>query len=527
MWSWSSSAGIPKIKVMPKGKDAPFGYGEDGEPLTEYEKQRADRIARNNAYLESLGLKKNKEALRAMSTTKKKKRKSAPKPRVAPGEERRSSRMKNKADDLVMLSYDVDDNGKAVKSQPEPTDYGDGDYYEHKGRRFTGNRTISIDPEDYELSAADAKKLAIARDKITDEARFLNKMTEFLRGPNNISEANCRTVMNQVQKLIRGDGITYASNAYGWEAEKFKGKTYEYNGVKYPERWFMKGVKCDLGTDYVELLEHAVWCENTWGRDHGNGWLLNHPLKKLLIFQQFCLNNPDFLDKDCTYDEYMMEDELEGEWEEEGNETATTTSTSTTTTTTKSAPSLLNKSSSPGKKSKSPTKSPAKSPMKKTLKRGRVSPLEAVIPQPKSPSPVKKAKTGKSKLQILREKRETMMKEKEAQKAKDKEAMDAKEAKSPQRKATPKKATTATKGSKRSPRNVSPTPDGNAEGPDVTQFKVGDAVSCKWDDSTNYKGEITEIFPKGKGKHKNILSYDITFTVDDTIAEVKYHQIFT
>jgi hypothetical protein len=119
----------------------------DGEPLTEYEKQRADRIARNNAYLESLGLKKNKEALRAMSTTKKKKRKSAPKPRVAPGEERRSSRMKNKADDLVMLSYDVDDNGKAVKSQPEPTDYGDGDYYEHKGRRFTGNRTISIDPE--------------------------------------------------------------------------------------------------------------------------------------------------------------------------------------------------------------------------------------------------------------------------------------------------------------------------------------------------------------------------------------------
>jgi hypothetical protein len=141
--------------------------------------------------------------------------------------------------------------------------------------------------KDYVRTAENVRKLQEQTGKIKDVDRFLNKMTEFLIGVNKISADNCRSVMKRVKQLVLGQGITYESKAYGWEHGQYVGKTYVYNnseldqfnGIEYPDRWFMKGVKCDLLTDYVELLQHAAWCENTWGVDHGNGWLLNHPLK--------------------------------------------------------------------------------------------------------------------------------------------------------------------------------------------------------------------------------------------------------
>jgi hypothetical protein len=48
-------------------------------------------------------------------------------------------------------------------------------------------------------------------------------------------------------------------------------------------------------SDFIQLMQEGQDCENKYGRDHGNGWLISHPLKKLLIFQQFILNNPSFL----------------------------------------------------------------------------------------------------------------------------------------------------------------------------------------------------------------------------------------
>jgi len=57
-------------------------------------------------------------------------------------------------------------------------------------------------------------------------------------------------------------------------------------------------------SDIVELLRLAHECENKWGRDRGNGWLLRHPLTKLLRFQQFCLTNPAFLKSRCGLAEY-------------------------------------------------------------------------------------------------------------------------------------------------------------------------------------------------------------------------------
>lgn len=57
----------------------------------------------------------------------------------------------------------------------------------------------------------------------------------------------------------------------------------------------MKGEKITPVSDIVALMIEGQACEDKWGRDHGNGWLISHPLKKLLLFQQFILNTPEFL----------------------------------------------------------------------------------------------------------------------------------------------------------------------------------------------------------------------------------------
>ena len=40
-------------------------------------------------------------------------------------------------------------------------------------------------------------------------------------------------------------------------------------------------------SDIGQIIEDAREFENTHGRDHGNGWLLNHPLRKLLFYQHY------------------------------------------------------------------------------------------------------------------------------------------------------------------------------------------------------------------------------------------------
>jgi hypothetical protein len=98
--------------------------------------------------------------------------------------------------------------------------------------------------------------------------------------------------MRQVTKLARGEGVRYDSPRYGW-----------------PEGCvFMRGVKVTPLSDIVQIMEDAQEAEDRWGRDHGNGWLLSHPLKKLLLFQQFALRNPDFLTSQCRIQEYFTSD---------------------------------------------------------------------------------------------------------------------------------------------------------------------------------------------------------------------------
>ena len=79
--------------------------------------------------------------------------------------------------------------------------------------------------------------------------------------------------MRQVTKLVNGEGIRYDSKEFGW-----------------PEgRYFLKGKKVGATDDIQKLMNDAKECEDKWGRDHGNGWLLSHPLKKMYEFQQYLL----------------------------------------------------------------------------------------------------------------------------------------------------------------------------------------------------------------------------------------------
>lgn len=80
-------------------------------------------------------------------------------------------------------------------------------------------------------------------------------------------------MLRQITKLASGEGIRYESHAYGW-----------------PEGcYFLEGIKIGPADDILKLMDIGRECEEKWGRDHGNGWLLSHPLKKLYMFQQYHL----------------------------------------------------------------------------------------------------------------------------------------------------------------------------------------------------------------------------------------------
>ena len=72
-------------------------------------------------------------------------------------------------------------------------------------------------------------------------------------------------MIRQVTKLVTGVGVDY----HHWPA-----------GVV-----FRKGEPVTLQDDLAEIKEEAKDFEAEHGRDLGNGWLLNHPLQKMILFR--------------------------------------------------------------------------------------------------------------------------------------------------------------------------------------------------------------------------------------------------
>lgn len=314
--------------------------------LSEYEERRLERIRKNEAYMESLGLKSAKSKLLQEMTQKTKRNQQRAKQQrrlVKKGEERRSRRVvqkgkgkknKNDDDDLVMLSYDDQDDILSLAAVKQGDYYADNittstpNSYAQQPSRRRLSYTTTYDREDFVLTQAEKDILW----HNTMDQNYLHKFQEFLVYHNKINPQNVRNVMRQVTKLATGQGVRYESEKYGW---------------KLPHQIFQKGTCVTPLSDFVLLLELAREAEDLWGRNRGNGWLLAHPLIKLLLFQQFCLQNPDFLkEENKSLGEYYAtqitgdgdeEDDEEDDEEESKTEEEDESKTETDTTTTNSS----------------------------------------------------------------------------------------------------------------------------------------------------------------------------------------------
>ncbi|CAH0376842.1 unnamed protein product [Pelagomonas calceolata] len=86
-------------------------------------------------------------------------------------------------------------------------------------------------------------------------------------GEHPVSEQNRRSVIRQVRKLVSGEGVTYSY---------------------WPEgRVFRKDEPVTMQSDISAIIEDARDYEDQYGEDRGHGWLLNHPLRKLLFYQHY------------------------------------------------------------------------------------------------------------------------------------------------------------------------------------------------------------------------------------------------
>jgi hypothetical protein len=108
----------------------------------------------------------------------------------------------------------------------------------------------------------------------------------------NISRVDCIIIIIPFSLLsfllLKNPETTKQSSQYGW-----------------PENcYFKRNIKITPMSDFIELMNEGQEYENKYGRDHSNGWLLRYPLKKLLLFQHFILNNPSFLTSELKLKDY-------------------------------------------------------------------------------------------------------------------------------------------------------------------------------------------------------------------------------
>ena len=205
-------------------------------PKSQYELERDARIKRNEAFLVSLGL--GKDGAKKLKAPKKAQR-TPPKKKAPQGPRRTSARLSKGASPVERLTYEERDWDDMT---PRPR---------KRARRGKAAADLT-DDERAMLGAFD-----------------MEAFEEFLTDEHPISEDNRRQVMRQAEKLVSGQGVRYDSPTYGWD-----------EGVV-----FRKGEPVTMSSDIIQVIADARDFEDEHGRDHGNGWLLNHPLRKLLIFQ--------------------------------------------------------------------------------------------------------------------------------------------------------------------------------------------------------------------------------------------------
>ena len=221
----SSSAKAPAKKPMVVKK-------------SQYELERDARIKRNEEWMIAHGFNPWGSGPLKEIKTKAPPKPRAPKPYVPESERRRSPRLAGETIAPLRLTYDLsDDEGPKRPSQ------------------------------------SSRRKRVLVVDDLSDEQRAALPegftMDAFIESPviKELSEQNRRSVIRQVRKLVSGEGVTYS---------------YWPDNVV-----FRKGEPVTMQSDISAIIEDARDYEDQYGEDRGHGWLLNHPLRKLLFYQHY------------------------------------------------------------------------------------------------------------------------------------------------------------------------------------------------------------------------------------------------
>lgn len=158
--------------------------------------------------------------------------------------------------------------------------------------KLTINDTLSIKIE-AELhdtaSSVDIRYSSRSNDEIKNEEINLQEFDKWLQS-NNYSDNNCRRSISQIEKLVRGEGVTYK----GWA-----------DGVI-----FRKNDPITMQSNIVQIIKEAREFEKIHGRDKGNGWLLNHPLRKLQLYLESTQSNIGDIESESAQSDI---DELQSE----------------------------------------------------------------------------------------------------------------------------------------------------------------------------------------------------------------------
>ena len=234
---------------------APSLIARPVQELSVYDKQRQERIRENNAMLAHLGITEAAKQLNSWVAKPaslchfKRKRNMS----VGTSEPRRSGRQRN----AVVIGLDFAQLDRQLVEATGQLAAG------KKKRKTTFQASRIVRPE---LSEEQLQKMGDL------DLNWLQGLEDFLNDEilhtywfgRAASETNIMRVMAQVRKLASGHGVPHPSSS----------------------AVFMQGRPLTLSSNIRALVEEAWEWLYTFGEDKGHGWLLNHPLKKALAYQQ-------------------------------------------------------------------------------------------------------------------------------------------------------------------------------------------------------------------------------------------------
>jgi hypothetical protein len=235
--------------------------------LTDYSTQSSEMtIEATNEYLEKIRQKRlrNEEKISQLgltrfvtpekTTRRKKKQRSISSSKVEPKvqEPRRSPRVSNKPVNHMMLDYD-----STIVSKLEVSDV------KSKAEEKRNQKKIRSRPRKFNLGEQISPKERSVFESI-DCDEWVKDMEYYFSKLQGNSVSNVQRVMCTVRKLVSGEGVRHPQT----------------------QTYFLRNKAIHLGFDFREMLDEATEWVYENGGDRGNGWLIEHPVKKLLLYQQ-------------------------------------------------------------------------------------------------------------------------------------------------------------------------------------------------------------------------------------------------